>query len=45
MFFSIDEVGQSAKYIRLKPPKNSQTKGVSMAEDYTIDKVFGEKLL
>lgn len=41
----IEETGKSSKTLRLEPPKNNQTAGVSMAEDYEIDNVFGHELV
>ena len=41
----IEETGKSAKTLRLEPTKNNQSTGVSMAEDYTLDKVFGNELI
>ena len=38
----IEEVGKKSKSLRLTPPQNNQSTGITMAEEYHIDEFFGE---
>ena len=38
----VNEVGSSSKNLRFTPPKNGQTKGITFAQEYELEKVVNK---